>query len=444
MQLPSCLVWYKKPEYRDIKEYSSAIVSGRRSLSPDGRGKISVPRSLALERGAGQQDIPLSLYDFYMYLKYIEYSPENLEFYIWFKNYEKNYRNGTFGKSDGGLHMIDSATTLAEETFDGDDTYESVIVTYMLSRITDSSLTPTADGTVEKIAQLISPETKCARGTKCVHSTQGGSYHDDEDEEEQELKETPANARARKTLSWQQAMRPTTEGGIIPEADRHHRAELSAVVHTFLLPGSRSELNIPPAMREQVVQALRTSSDPACLKPVADHVYGLLRNCSHRNFIRLGVGNGTFETVCMATSAGIVLTLAGLLTALLLAFTPREHAHSRASVLAAWPLWWVGLSLVLSGLRGSCFFLLLFSRRQPLPWERYDDSPAVLSEHARKSRFMRFVSRMMIFDRKWKVQDQHLRNLQRKIVTQSLIGGAIFASIGVLIFVFLPVWREPL
>lgn len=360
--------------------------------------------------------------------------------------------------------MIDSATTFAEEKLTRDDSsvdtkepnYDPEIGTelqakkfgycYMLSQITHPSLSLLiADDTVEKIAQLISPETKCARGTACIHSEQG-AFHEDEEEQEQELKETPASTRAAggKGLSWQQAMRPTTEGGIIPEADRNHRAELSAVIHTFLVPGSRSELNIPPAMREQVIQALRTSSDPACLQPVADHVYGLLRNCSHRNFIRLGVGNGTFETLCMATSVGIVMILAGLLTALLLAFTPQEHAHNRASVLAAWPLWWIGVSLVLSGLRGSCFFLLLFSRRQPLPWERYDDSPALLSEHARKSRFMRFVSRMMIFDRKWKVQDQHLRNLQRKIVTQSLIGGAILASIGVLIFVFLPVWREPL
>ncbi|KAK8053331.1 hypothetical protein PG996_012632 [Apiospora saccharicola] len=441
MRLPSAFVWYKKPEYRDIKEYSSAIVSGRRSLSPDGRGKISVPRSLALERVlANKTCSPLSLYDFYMYLKYIEYSPENLEFYIWFKNYEKDYQRGATGKGDGGLHMIDSATTLAEEKSTRDDSsvetkdrnYDPEIGAevpaeelYSLGLLTRVSHPLTADNTVEKIAQLISPETKCARGTACVHSKQNGSFHDDADEDEQELTEAtpPVSTRVSgKGLSWQQAMRPTTEGGIIPEADRNHRAELSAVVYTFLQPGSRSELNIPPAMRDQVVQALRTSSDPACLKPVADHVYGLLRNCSHRNFIRLGVGNGTFETLCMATS----------------------RAHSRASVLAAWPLWWIGVSLVLSGLRGSCFFLLLFSRRQPLPWERYDDSPAMLSEHARKSRFMRFLSRMMIFDRKWKVQDQHLRNLQRKIVTQSLIGGAVLASIGVLIFVFLPVWREPL
>ena len=376
-----------------------------------------------------------------------------------FKNYEKNYQNSTAGKGDNGLHLIDSATSLTEEKINGDDSsvdtkepnYDPEIgrepptkpACHVQSQLTNTSLTHAATETLEKIAQLISPENKCSHGKVCVHTNMDRHVHG-EDEDEQELKEAPANLRAAKALSWQQAMRPTGAGGLIPEHDRNHRAELSAVVQTFLLPGARSELNIAPIMREHAVQALRTSSDPACLKPVADHVYGLLRNCSHRNFVRLGVSNGTFETLCMATSLGIALTLAGFLTALLLAFTPREGAHSRADVLAAWPMWWVGISLILSGLRGSCFFLLLFSRRQPLPWERYDDNPAILSEHARKSRFMRFVSRMMIFDRKWKVQDQHLRNLQRKIVTQSLIGGAIFASFGVLIFVFLPVWREHL
>lgn len=50
MKLPAWLVWYKKPEYRDIKEYSTAVGSGRRALSPDGRGKSAVPSSLSLER----------------------------------------------------------------------------------------------------------------------------------------------------------------------------------------------------------------------------------------------------------------------------------------------------------------------------------------------------------------------------------------------------------
>jgi len=37
----------------------------------------------------------MSMYDFYMYLKHIEHSPENLEFFVWFKNYEAGRLTGT-------------------------------------------------------------------------------------------------------------------------------------------------------------------------------------------------------------------------------------------------------------------------------------------------------------------------------------------------------------
>lgn len=42
----------------------------------------------------------MSLYDFYMYLKYIEFSPENLEFYIWYRNYENNYKRDLAAEKD--------------------------------------------------------------------------------------------------------------------------------------------------------------------------------------------------------------------------------------------------------------------------------------------------------------------------------------------------------
>ena len=48
--LPSWLRWYKKPEYRDIKEYATAVGSGKRALSPDGRSRTSIPKQLKLER----------------------------------------------------------------------------------------------------------------------------------------------------------------------------------------------------------------------------------------------------------------------------------------------------------------------------------------------------------------------------------------------------------
>lgn len=191
-------------------------------------------------------------------------------------------------------------------------------------------------------------------------------------------------------------------------------------------------------MRETALDALAISPSPEHLKPLADHVYALLRNCSHRNFVRLGVSNGTYETVCVATGLGIALTLAGFLYVLLRAF---YGTHSRFEAFGAWPMWWLGATLVMSGLRGSCFFLLLFTRRQPLPWERLDDSASVVS---RRSGVFGRVKRLMIFDRKVRVKDDNLRQLQHRIVAQSMVGGAFFASAWVLVFIFLPVWEGSL
>lgn len=81
--------------------------------------------------------------------------------------------------------------------------------------------------------------------------------------------------------------------------------------------------------------------------------------------------------------------------------------------------------------------MLLFTRRQPLPWERLDDAASVAS----RGGVLRRVSRLMVFDRKVRVRDDNLRQLQHRIVAQSMVGGAVFASIWVLVFIFLPVWR---
>lgn len=225
---------------------------------------------------------------------------------------------------------------------------------------------------------------------------------------------------------------------VTADVEAARRAEIANVTALFLLPGAEKELNIPPTMRQQVLADIENSSSPHHLKPVADYCYQLLRNCSHRNFIRLGVSNGTFETVCMATSLGIVLTLAGFLLVLLRAFVPAIARHSRWQTFASWPLWWLGMGLILSGLRGSCFFLLLFSRRQPLPWERFEDDASIVSQ---RSSLRAFASKLMIFDRKVRVKDVNLRELQRKIVLQSLFGGAFFASLMVALFIYLPIWE---
>lgn len=374
----------------------------------------------------------MSLYDFYMYLKYIEFSAENLEFYIWYKRYEMSWlKAGSDG--DGSSFHSEPASTSSEAQLGekhhgiGVSDYsvnsqagkpKRCFVLFSACRLLTS---PQDEETVDRIAQLISSEAVCGFNNGRCAPTIG--------------------KRVRSFINPVTDIAPPSgnDTTFLTQPLGPSRAELDAVVETFLLPGSEKELNIPPAIRDRALSELRHSSDPAYLKPIVDHVYGLLRNCSHRNFIRLGVSNGTFETVCAATGLGIVLTCVGFLIVLLRAFVPFMGANARWDVFACWPLWWLGVSLILSGLRGSCFFLLLFSRRQPLPWERFDDSASVLSQ---RSGVLKALSRLMIFDRKFRVKDYHLRKLQRKIVIQSLIGGAVFANLAACLFIFLPVWQD--
>ncbi|KAK4033646.1 hypothetical protein C8A01DRAFT_39879 [Parachaetomium inaequale] len=441
-QLPSWLCWYKKPEYRDFKEYATNVSTGRRPMSPDGRNG-GIPSRLRLDRIlANKTCSPMSLYDFYMYLTHIEYSAENLEFYIWFKNYEAAYAKGLAidDKEYGSIPSAAQSTSSVARIKPGD----SVTSIQKHDPEDDDNDSEAAEETLTRISQLISTTALCTSKSSCAPAINPFKFPPP-------IYQSPTGAPA--------SSPPKPFHLLNPSPTKPTPSELSTIITLFLLPNSPKELNIPPSLRTQALTALaHDPHNPAALQAVADHVYSLLRNCSHRNFVRLGVGNGTFETVCVATVLGWANLLAGFLLVVCRAVVPFRGAHARWEAFAAWPLWWLGMSLVLSGLRGSCFFLLLFSRRQRLPWERFDDDNEGGGEKRERGRLgglrenkrvggggvslWRAVRRLMIFDRRIRVQERQLRRLQRKIVVQSLAGGGVFATLCVALFIWLPVWKE--
>jgi len=84
--------WYKTPSRVDLKQTVSLLAQNENifaSWSPRQSLDLAVekggiPRDLALDRVlANKTCTPMSLHDFHMYLEHIEYSPENLELYLW-------------------------------------------------------------------------------------------------------------------------------------------------------------------------------------------------------------------------------------------------------------------------------------------------------------------------------------------------------------------------
>lgn len=244
---------------------------------------------------------------------------------------------------------------------------------------------------------------------------------------------------------------PSTKGAPMPaETHAELRAELDAAIATFLLPGSEKDLNISHSLRQRVLRRLETSTDPRHLKPVADHVFEVMRNCSHRNFVNVGVGTGTYETICVSNVLGVLNILAGLAFVLIRAFYPHIGTYTRFNVLYAMPMWAMGVTLLLVGTQGMCFVMLTQSKRQALPWERMaaEDAAAMGAQAAAPSggwfaTQKKFLARTVAIDKqKFRVEDKYLRRLQRMILMQCVVGGVFAGGIMELIFIFLPIWKE--
>lgn len=88
--------WYKTPSRVDMAQAATVLAQHeeefQRASTPrqsidigDFGEKGGIPPNLTLERIInGRTCSPMSLNDFYMYLRYVEKDPENLEFYLWF------------------------------------------------------------------------------------------------------------------------------------------------------------------------------------------------------------------------------------------------------------------------------------------------------------------------------------------------------------------------
>ncbi|ROV98741.1 hypothetical protein VMCG_06744 [Cytospora schulzeri] len=467
-QVPDWLrLWYRKPQWRDIRDYTRQLndedIIPTRASTPNpaqAPGQAtSIPNRLALERVLENKTCsPMSLHDFYMYLQHIEHSAENLEFYLWYKSYEANApkiaARGEVAEIDGEeLPLPPGYTDPASgvKSPSESDTSASIEAKRSLSSLGESIMKAEPP-----CARLARPETKWSdrffwwSPTKKLGTTAdqlirrpapcaGGTCPLDSNND---IEKGPAILPL--PLTTRLSKSPPQAGD---------RAELDAAIARFLRPGAEKELNISHPLRQRTLARLQESSDPRHLKPVADHIYEVMKNCSHRNFVALGVATGSYETICVGNLIGIMCILGGFLLVLLRALYPHIGAHSRWEVFCSWPLWWLGTTVPLLGTQGMCSIMLSLSKRQPLPWEKFEEDKNAAAQQAAQTttvtgplrwwkRYRAFMNRTIAHDKNFRVEDKNLRRLQRLILLQCSAGGAVAACLGVLLFVFLPVWKE--
>ncbi|KAK6358182.1 hypothetical protein TWF730_007535 [Orbilia blumenaviensis] len=271
-----------------------------------------IPPSLSLDRILQNETAsPCSLSDLLNYLRYIEHSPEHLEFYLWHEDYIKRFdalsaeekaRSPAWTLNKNGVPTVGHSSMVS---------------------------TPRSNSTISR-----------------------GSSFDDKD-----------------NLSSFNSKKPS----LVSEefSSQPFRAEISRIIARYIAPGGARELNISSRDRESTMQALSYTTHPSAVMNLKVDCDSYLRHQSHPNFIRWVIANCTSPRMNFAYSLGSSLLVSAILVSLFLTLSSVPRAWRLFGAL----LWSVGVIILVCAWKGICLVLMAMGHRRLLePWEiKYDD-----------------------------------------------------------------------
>ncbi|KAK6532585.1 hypothetical protein TWF281_006768 [Arthrobotrys megalospora] len=341
-----------------------------------------IPESLSLDRILQNETAsPCSISDLLNYLRFIEHSPEHLEFYLWHEDYTKRF-----------------------DALSAEEKARSPTWTFTKGGIP-------ASGYGSAVSTLRSDST----GSR-------GSSFDDKD-----------------NLSTYNSKKPS----LVSEefSSQPFRAEISRIIARYIAPGGARELNISSRDREATMQALSYTTHPSAVMNLKVDCDNYLRHQSHPNFIRWVIANCTSPRMNFAYSLGSGLLILAILVSLFLTLSSAPRAWRLFGAL----LWGIGMIILVCAWKGICLVLMAMGHRRLLePWEikcddieddqsmatssfddilpdSWDDAP-----WAQRDKKKAWLSK--VFGETVPVEDGHVRWLQDVILLQSA-GLAILGTI---------------
>ncbi|KAL7796480.1 hypothetical protein V8C37DRAFT_371831 [Trichoderma ceciliae] len=437
--------------YRRPKKVDSETYRQRRELLEEAEGSVKsgssgasagIPDALSFDRIiSGGTCPPLAVRDFMNYLVYVEHAAENLQFYLWFKDYEKRFAEAKV--SDAALApewtqaMEDEVVAkVRKEQVDKirrEPTAMAAIFkgTDFEQQAGDKKPNPfntpprSANGVSDHESLTVSWETMTSGGTSNIHSTSGSSLH------------------THATDAFQSA------GARLPFTIQPFHQEINRIITSYLMEGAPRQLNLAAWEQRATVQALSYTTHPSAFRILFNSVDSALRLQSHPNFIRWSICNGNIPRVWFARFLGVGLILVGFVSATVLTLSKAGRGY-RVLPLIAWAL---GMSTLIAAYKGMCVVLHGLHHRHVRPWElftqddgeefgmssmksfgsdnSYEDEPWVVKYQKRN-----LLRRT--FDREIWIQEPALRQIQDTIFCQSLLAGFAFGLICMAIFLAVP------
>ncbi|KAF1999091.1 hypothetical protein P154DRAFT_577244 [Amniculicola lignicola CBS 123094] len=416
------------------KSINGSVNSGSSGLSH------GIPEALSFDRIiSGGTCPPCTTRDFMNYLKYIELAAENLQFFLWHRDYTKRFNSlpeseRVLSPEWTGDQINEDNQTRAKRVnpntaalFKGTD-FASDPQVAEKEKINNPFFTPPRtpnDETKEARESMESYDESITSGGKTNHT------------------QRTSGAFQSAGLKWK------------PLTVQPYREEISRIISIYIAENGSRQLNLSSKERNALLHALQNTTHPSAFREVITTVEWSLRCQAHPNFIRWTICNGNRPRVVFARGLGVGGIVGGLIAAILITLSSAGRAWRVLSIIG----FLIGISTLIAAWKGMCVVLHGMHHRHLRPWELFttDDEPSgfdmksdsydsIATQDTSNSyedepwvaKYDRRNVVRKIFDREVWIQEPALRQIQDTIFLQSLLGAFILSITIVGIFCAFP------
>ncbi|EMC94694.1 hypothetical protein BAUCODRAFT_556835 [Baudoinia panamericana UAMH 10762] len=437
---------YRRPSY---------VTPSRDSLSGDEKQKSindsikscsscmsgGIPEALSFDRIVSSGVCPpCTVRDFMNYLKYIEHSAENLQFFLWYRDYCARWEK--LPESQKVLSSVWSVQQ-AESDASGNATRQKRLEPHIAAVLKDTEF---ADGSLrppsDKADPFGTPEKSSVDEKRDGVSEYGSSTGDEKTwASSNDHKSTASQAFDDAGMKWK------------PFTTQPYRSEVDRIISIYIAEDSPRELNLSDTERKSVLHALQHTTHPSAFHIAITSVEYTLRRQGHPNFIRWTICNGNRPRVVFARGLGVAGIMAGLVADLLITLSRASRPWRVLPFLA----WFIGIATLIAAWKGMCVVLHGLHHRHLRPWELFSDDPeevtnekymsmeSLTSESTNSYEDEPWIARYgkrniirKVFDREIWIREPALRQIQDTIFLQAIVGGFVLSCIFVGIFCAVP------
>ncbi|KAH7158076.1 hypothetical protein B0J13DRAFT_188022 [Dactylonectria estremocensis] len=433
---------YTRPKHVDREPWSSSSGDSSDNEKSDGSVRsgqsghsAGIPDSLAFDKIInGGTCPPMTVRDFMTYLIYVEHAAENLQFYLWYKNYEKRFNEANT-----------TDTKLAPEWTQAmqDDAVAKIRKENADNIRKEPKGTDIFKGTdFEKHGS-----DKLVDGANPFHTPPQSSRSD-----EGSMYTASHVAASSNPSSYQtQASEAFQAAGVRqPFTIQPFREEINRIIANYIMDDAPRQLNLSAPEQKAALQALSHTTHPSAFRGIFKTIDSSLRRQAHPNFVRWSICNGNPARVFFARALGVGLIIGGLVLGIILTLSKAARGYRALAAIALV----LGISTLVAAYKGMCVVLHGMHHRHIRPWElfvdgergdsldkRSFDSFSSCNSYEDEPWVVKYKKRNVVrkvFDREVWIQEPALRQIQDTIFIQSILASILLGGVITGILVAIP------